>query len=208
MDAQKIEPLFTRADGAYMFARWGRPIAPVVFGVESETLALVKGAVQAICAACNHQMAETDPELGSNLMVFFARHWNEYLDIPDLDRLIPDLHALIARLKAADANQYRIFRFDEQGAIKACFVMLCMDDHLQSVGADTLVLSQMVQSMVLWSDRAFQDQSPLAMTPQGHAILRPEISVLLRAVYDPILPAMAQDASHALRVAARISAVS
>ena len=33
MGPAEVEALFTRADGAYLFARWGRPIVPVVFGV-------------------------------------------------------------------------------------------------------------------------------------------------------------------------------
>lgn len=35
-----VEQLFTRADGAYVFARWGRPIVPVIFGVDDASLAL------------------------------------------------------------------------------------------------------------------------------------------------------------------------
>ncbi|MEO0358058.1 MAG: hypothetical protein AAF386_07145 [Pseudomonadota bacterium] len=208
MNATEVEGFFTRSDGSYLFARWGRPLAPIVFGVEDETLAIVKGAAEALCVACNHKMTDADPELGSNLMVFFGRSWNEYLDIPGLDRLIPELPDLVGRLNAADANQYRIFRFDPSGAIKACFVMLRMDDHLKNVSAETLALSQMVQSMVLWSDHAFQDQSALVVTEAGHTILRPEVAAVLRAAYDPVLPEMTQDKSHALRLAARVGLVS
>ncbi|MGJ8618290.1 MAG: hypothetical protein ACSHWS_15720, partial [Sulfitobacter sp.] len=113
------------------------------------------------------------------------------------------LAPLVARLQAADANQYRIFRFDEAGAIKACFVFLRMDAHLSAVPAHTLALSQITQSMVLWSDTAFQDRSPLATSGET-TVLRPEIAEILRAAYDPVLPVVAQDASHALRLAARI----
>ena len=45
MDATAVEALFTRASGDYLCARWGRPIVPVVFGVDDATLAVVKGAV-------------------------------------------------------------------------------------------------------------------------------------------------------------------
>ena len=97
---EEIERLFTRADGSYAFARWGRPISPIVFGVQDETLKVVKGALEAVATLAGHQMAETDPELGANLMVFFFRDWDELLDVPDLGRLIPDLAPLVARLKA------------------------------------------------------------------------------------------------------------
>lgn len=204
MEHQEVEQLFTRADGTYLFARWGRPIAPIVFGVQDETLSLVKSAVEALCLASGHGVAETDPELGTNMMVFFFSDWDELLHVPDLDRMIPDLVALVGRLQTADANQYRIFRFDEAGAIKACFVFLRMDEHLNAVSADTLVLSQVLQSMLLWSDAAFQGQSPLATVENGQTIVRPEIAAVLRAAYDPVMPGMDQDKSHALRLTARI----
>lgn len=205
MTPEEIEALFTRSDGSFVCARWGRPIAPIVFGVDDTTLQTVKGAIEAVVALANHTMTETDPELGANLMLFFFRDWAELLDVPDLDRLIPDMKPLVDRLTDADANQYRIFRFDEAGAIKACFVFLRMDEQLGKVPAETLALSQIVQSILLWSDTAFTDASPLAKVPQsGAVILRPDIAGVIRAAYDPVLPALAQDRSHALRLAARL----
>lgn len=203
MDISEIEPLFTRADGAYLCARWGRPIVPVVFGVEDETISLLKGAFEAVCVLAGHTMAETDPELGANVMMLFCREWGDLSAVPDLDRLVPELADLVVRLIKADANQYRIFRFDDQGAIQACFIFLRMDDQLSEVPADTLALSQAVQSIVLWSDVAFRDVSPLAMVG-GNAVLRPDIAGVIRAVYDKVMPAVAHDPSHALRLAARI----
>ena len=203
MNNDEIEALFTRSDGGFAFARWGRPVAPIVFGVQDETLSVVKGALEAVMALSGHKMAETDPELGSNLMVFFFREWDELPEVPGLGRLIPELPSLLDRLKAVDANQYRIFHFDEQGAIKACFVFLRMDENLESVPADTLALSQIVQSVLLWSDTAFKEKSPLAIAGEK-TILRPDIAGLIRAAYDPVLPASAEDSSHALRLAARV----
>lgn len=203
MDADEIEALFTRSDGQFVFARWGRPVAPIVFGVEEETLSVVKGALEAVMVLSGHKMAETDPELGSNLMVFFFRDWDELPEVPGLDRLIPELDTLLGRLKAADANQYRIFHFDAEGAIKACFVFLRMDAQLSALPAETLALSQVVQSVLLWSDAAFSARSPLAVA-EGRTILRPEIASLIRAAYDPVLPAHSSDASLALRLSARI----
>ncbi|MEL7082265.1 MAG: hypothetical protein AAGK82_12740, partial [Pseudomonadota bacterium] len=127
MTPDATKALFTRESGEYLFARWGRPLAPVVFGVDDKTLSTVKGAIEAVCQLAGHEMAETDPELGSNFMWFFFRDWFELPEVPGLDRLVPDLAPLVARLEAADANQYRIFRFDDTGAIQACFVFLRMD---------------------------------------------------------------------------------
>jgi len=204
LSPDEIEALFTRADGDFLFARWGRPLAPVVFGVEDATIATVKGAVEAVVTLAGHEMAETDPELGANLMVFFFRDWQELLEVPDLDRLVPDLAPLVARLEGADANQYRIFRFEESGAIKAAFVFLRMDSELSKVPAETLALSQVVQTILLWSDRAFTDRSALGQVPDGRVVLRPEIGALVRAGYDPVLPAMSREPSFALRLAARM----
>lgn len=204
ISSEGVEALFTRADGSYLFARWGRPIVPVVFGTDDRTLEIVKGAVEAVVMMAGHQMAETDPELGVNLMFFFFREWDELLEVPDMDRMIPDLGPLVARLKAAEANQYRIFRFDEAGAIKASFVFLRMDDQLSKVPADTLALAQVAQTILLWSDTAFTDRSVLAQAGEGQVILRPDIGAVIRAGYDPVMPAVAQDASHALRLSARL----
>ena len=206
MDATSIESLFTRSDGSYLCARWGRPVAPIVFGVEDATLSVVKGAFQAVCALAGHEMAEMDPELGVNAMVFFFRDWDELLAVPDLGRMIEGLEPLVARLKAAGANQYRVFRFDAQGAIRACFVFLRMDAQLQALPAETLALSQVAQSMLLWSDRAFADRSPLGQLEDGRVVLRPDIAGVIRAAYDPVMPAVARDPAHALRLAARIAA--
>ncbi|MFN7003960.1 MAG: hypothetical protein ACK4NW_11095 [Roseinatronobacter sp.] len=203
MQAAEIEALFTRADGQFLCARWGRPIVPVVFGVDDATLATVKGAIEAVVTLAGHKMTETDPELGANLMVFFIRDWGELLEVPGLERMIEGLGPLVARLQASGANQYRVFRFDEANAIKAAFVFIRMDEVLTETPAETLALSQAVQVILLWSDTAFMDRSALAVAGET-VVLRPEIGALIRAVYDPVLPAVATDPSHALRLSARI----
>ena len=204
MNPEAVAQLFTRSDGAYLFARWGRPIVPVVFGVEDATLAVVKGAVEAVVLLAGHRMAGTDPELGANLMVFFLRDWAELLVVPGLDHLVPELAPLCARLEAKAANQYRLFRFDASGAIRAAFVFLRMDAALAALPAADLALAQAVQVILLWSDRAFVAGSPLARLG-GQAVLRPEIAAVIRAGYDRVLPGVARDPGHALRLAARIS---
>ncbi|RUS63165.1 hypothetical protein EGN72_05725 [Pseudorhodobacter sp. E13] len=203
MEPAEVEALFTRADGQYLFARWARPIVPVVFGVTEATLAVVKGAVEAVVALAGHKMAETDPELGANLMVFFLTDWAELRAVPRLGEMIPDLEALTHRLEAAGANQYRSFRFEADGAIKAAFVFVRMDAELEAVSADVLALNQAVQVILLWSDTAFRARSPMVKAGDT-VVLRPEIGALIRAGYDPVMPVAAQDKSHALRLAARM----
>lgn len=196
-----VEPFFTRSDGAYVFARWGRPIVPVVFGVDAPTLSVFKAAIEAVVVAANHKMDELDTELGANLMMFFCKDWAELLDVPHLDQMIPEIGPLIAKLQASDANQYRLFRFDAQGAISAYFVFLRMDAHLAEASADTLALSQAAQMILLWSDIA----PSLLGEINGMTVLRPEIAGVIRAAYDPVMPSVAHDPSHALRLSARIS---
>ena len=200
---EDVTALFTRSDDQYLFARWGRPIVPVVFGVEDATLGIVKGAFEAVVTLAGHKMAEIDPELGVNLVMFFFRDWDELRAVPELDRLVPDLGPLCDRLQKAEANQYRLFRFEAEGAIKAAFVFVRMDDHLTAVSAEVLALSQAVQTILLWSDRAFTDASAFVVT-DGLVTLRPEIGAIIRAGYDPVLPGVARDRSHALRLVARM----
>ncbi len=205
MTPRDIENMFTRADGDYAFARWGRGIAPIVFGVDDATLEVVKGAVEAVARLARLEVVETDVELGANLMFFFFRDWDELRAVPDLGELVPDLPDLVARLQAADANQYRGFRFDDAGAIKMCFVFLRMDAALGAMAAEDLALSQVVQTVLLWSQDAFGEKSPLAVLPDNDAtVLRPEIANLIHAAYDPVLPVAAVDNSHALRLFGRM----
>ncbi len=204
MGPGEIEAYFTRIDGSYLFARWGRPIVPVVFGVADESLPAIKGGIEAVVVLAGHKMAELDTDTGANLMMFCCRDWEELLEVPNLDRLVPDLFGLVARLVAAGANQYRSFRFDPDGAIRAAFVFLRMDAHLAAASAEALVLTQAAQVILLWSDRAFAGSSPLARIGEA-VVLRPEIAAVIRAGYDPVLPAVARDPSHALRLAARLA---
>lgn len=205
MQASDIQTLFTGPSGAYLCARWARPIVPVVFGLEMETLAVVKGAVEAVVALAGHKMAETDPEMGANLMLFFFRDWDELLALPDLDRLADNLSDRVAQIKAAGANQYRLFRFEADGAIRACLSFVRIDDALAAQPADALALAQAVAMILTWGEGAFGRRGALAEV-QGQAVLRPEVAAVIRAAYDPVLPGCARDATHALRLAARIAA--
>ena len=173
--------------------------------MDEPTLETVKGAAEAITALAGHPMAETDPELGVNLMVFFFRDWQELPEVPGLERLVPDLGPLVERLARTGANQYRLFRFDAEGGIKAAFVFLRIDAELSEVPAQTLALAQMAQTILLWSDTAFTDTAPLARGADGTVILRPEIAGVIRAAYDPVMPVAAIDPSHALRLHARMT---
>ena len=69
--------------------------------------------------------------------------------------------------------------------------------------AADLALQQAVNAILLWSDTAFTQTAALARVADK-LVLRPEIADLIRAAYDPVMPAVATDASHALRLSARV----
>ncbi len=207
-DAARIAALFTRSDGQFRFARWGRPLAPVTFGTDEAGERVVAEALAAVAGLGGLPVAGSDPELGANYLTFFCTDWAELAGMPGLDRLIPDLAKLISVLKGAGANQYRIFGFDEGGAIRLCLVLLRYDDDLRRVSAQTLATTQAFQSLLLWSDHAFTDESPIArIVETGRAVVKPWLADLARAAYDPALPAQARDPALALRLAARMTLI-
>jgi len=200
---EATEALFT-GPGGFAFARWSRPIVPVVFGVEDATLATIKGAIEAVTAIAGHRMATSDRETGANFYVFFLRDWAELAEAPVMAGLLGDPAALAARLAEADAGHYRAFRFDaESGGIAACITLIRMDEAAAALPAEVIALDLAVQGMLLWGEGAFAAASPLATLPDGGAIVRPDIANLLRAAYDPVLPDAGRDPALALRLHAR-----
>lgn len=189
MTPDEIQTLFTRSDGSFLCARWGRPVAPVIFGLADESLDIFRGAIRAGFAHARHPVVETDPEMGANLMLFFVRDWDELNGVPDLDQLtgqpgLPD------RLAQAGADHYRIFRFDPEGGIRACLGFLRMSGAL--AGAHP---AQLAEAVVMRSTLSFARD----ITPD------PRIAALIRAAYDPVLPVVMRDPAHALRLAARLA---
>lgn len=182
-----IARLFTR-DGKYLAARWGRPVAPVIFGLSDDSLKIFSAAIRAAYAHAGHPVTETDAEMGANLMLFFCRDWDELAEIPDLDKLTgqPDL---IARLKAQDANHYQIFRFDPDGAIRACLSFIRMGGPLADAHPGVLAEALAVRSMLTFAEEVNASD---------------DLARLIRAAYDPVMPNAATDPSHAIRLAARM----
>ncbi|GLK64933.1 hypothetical protein F8A10_09440 [Paracoccus kondratievae] len=187
LDAEGIAALFTR-EGQYLCARWGRPVAPVIFGLTDESLAVFRDATRAVLAHARHPIADTDPEMGANMLTFFVRDWDELQGIPDLDRLTGQ-SGLPERLKASAADQYRLFRFDADGAIRACMAFVNMGGALADAHPGQLAETLAVRAMLSFT----RDVVPT-----------PELASLIRAAYDPVMPAVATDPSHALRLAARM----
>ena len=201
MTPEDIAAAFTARDGAYRFARWGRPVAPVVFGVEEATLGVLHDAIHRATTLAGLTLAGSDPDLGANLMLFSFRDWQELLEVPDLGEMLGDLPALVARLTAAEAQTWRGFRFDESGAIRACFSCIRMGGLLADNPADLLAAHEALAMLLTWAR-----VPPLQRDAAGVIGSHPEIARLVAAAYDPAMPDTAEDAAHALRLWARAEA--
>ena len=178
---------------------------PVIVGTNDEGCVIFEDGIRAVARVAGLEVGELDPELGANFLVFLVNDWAELTEAPNLVRLIPNLPDLIATLTEHGANQYRVFNFTEEGAIRLCITMLRYDEDLQKVSAQTLAVGQAFQGMLLWSDKAFMDESPIAVTDDGLCVVKPVFADLLRAAYDQVLPDAGTDASLALRLAARLT---
>lgn len=188
LGVDQITGLFTRRD-KFLLARWARPVAPVIFGLADESLSIFRDVVRAVYAHAGHPLAETDPEMGANLINFFVRDWAELEDVPDLDRLTGQEN-LPARLAAEAADQYRLFRFDSGGAIRACIGFVNMGGALADAHP-----AQVAEVIAVRSTLTFAHD----VTPSA------PLAALIRAAYDPALPDVATDPAYALRLAARLS---
>ncbi len=202
--ADRVGKLFQTEEGDFRFARWGRSIAPVVFGMDDTMLDPLKDAMSAVAGIAGLQFSETDPELGANFMIFVCRNWDELALVPDLDKLVPNFSDIMAALKNADASQYRTFFFDDDGAIQMCVSLLRFGDEMAGMSVQALGTAQMLQAILLWGAHAFDHESPIAFVPETSAcVVKPGYAALLRAAYDRALPRASRDASLALRLAAR-----
>ena len=204
LTAEKIETLFTHPDGVFRFARWNRPIAPIVFGVDDVTLGHLKSAIVTTVGVTGMNIVETDPELGANFMWFFCQDWDEILAVPDLEGLIPDLKNIIARLQNTTTKTFRIFNFDTDGSIKLCVQLIKVADETAEMSIQTLATGETYQCLALFSPHAFLEESPIAVIAEnGLCIPKPEYAALIRAAYDPVLPVAVKEPTHSLRLAAR-----
>lgn len=204
-DAAKVAALFTRPDGSFRFSRWGRALAPMIYGPDDSGIRIFEDALGTVAGDAGLEVTELDPELAANFLVFFVRDWGELSEIPQLARMLPKIGALAARLIAANATRYRVFGFDGEGTICSCITMIRYGDEMQSVSAQTLAVTESFLGLLLWSDGAFDAESPVTLVEGGRCVVKPWHANLLRAAYDPSIPSAGLDASVALRLAARLS---
>jgi len=200
----EIKDLFTQADGSYQFARWGRPIAPVVFGVNDDILVGLKAAIGATLGITGQNMAELDPELGTNFMWIFCREWDEVLDLPDIEKLIPGIHDKIKEIKKTNSSSYRYLTFDKDGAIMFAVVLIRPVGDYAKQPVSVIGAAETLLTVATFGTKAFKKESPIAMIKENNmVVVKPKYAAVIRAAYDETMPARSNDEAHALRVKAR-----
>lgn len=192
MTPDAITALFTRPRDGFRFARWGRPVAPVIFGVDDASLGILRDATKAVFGHAGHPIAETDPEMGANFLTFFGQSWGELAEIPDLEELTGS-PGLAQRLRTVKGDNYRLFRFEKDGAIRACVSLVNMGGALGRLHAGVLAETLAVRATLSFAQEVGASR---------------DLAALIRAAYSPELPAAATDPAFAYRLAARLPASS
>jgi hypothetical protein len=205
----RIQALF--GGDAFKFARWGGPICPVIVGLDDKGTQLFEEAISAVVDLAGAKIDEIDPEMGANMMVYIMGDWAHAAQLPNLPNFIPDLPALVERLNKANANRYRVFAFDDQGAIRASITMLRYDEQMQEAPVDYIALTEAMLAMLVFDERGVLEDRPVILAKFeeddediARAVVNPWHGRLLAAAYDPTIPAGSNDPSVALRLAARI----
>lgn len=206
-DSERIKLLF--GGDAFKFARWGCPIAPAVVGLDEAGGKFFGQAIKLLADHVEHPLEELDPEMGANMLVYVMEDWAHAARAPNLPNFLPDLPALIERLNAANANCYRVFAFDDQGAIRAAITLLRYDEGMRAAPVDYIALSEATLAMLVFDETGASEDRPVIMVQlkegeDPRAVLSPWHARLLKAAYDPTIPAGSKDPALALRLAARI----
>ncbi|MEM7523736.1 MAG: hypothetical protein AAF360_08285 [Pseudomonadota bacterium] len=206
-DAARIQTLF--GGDAFKFARWGGAICPMVVGLDDKGARLFEEAIGAVASLAGVPIEEIDPEMGANFLVYVMGDWSHAARAPNLPNFLPDLPALVERLNEANANRYRVFAFDDQGAIRASITLLRYDEQMQAAPVDYIALTEAALGMLVFDERGVSEDRPVIMAKfdddeEARAVLTPWHAMLMRAAYDPAIPAGSKDPALAMRLAARI----
>ncbi|MCI4662562.1 MAG: hypothetical protein MRY63_12175 [Neomegalonema sp.] len=190
-DADKIAALFTREDG-FLFAKWTRPMVLRVLGTDATGEKQIRSAFASTASAADLGIADEDPELGANMLVAFCDDWRELVGLHGLDALLPEGDRLIARLIAADVNEYTLFNFDADGGIRCAVILLRYQSEWRRMAPETLALTLAARALLLWSEEAFAQSSPVIRRRNGPKIEN-WFANLLSAAYDASVPTRSTD---------------
>ena len=206
-DAERIQRLF--GGDAFKFARWGGPLAPMIVGLDDKGCRLFEEAIAAVAEVAGAKIDEIDPEMGANMQIYVMGDWGHALRIPNLPNFLPNLQDLVARLNEANANRYRVFAFDDAGAIRASITLLRYDEQMQEAPVDYIALTEAALAMLVYDEAGAAEDRPIVMAKfededAARAVMHPWHARLLQAAYDPAIPAGSSEPSLAMRLAARI----
>lgn len=208
-EAERIQRLFTGRDGRFRFARWAQPLAPAVFNADGYGAKMMREALGGVAKLGGLWLAESDPRIGANVYVFFCDCWDEAREAA-ARRTPPsaDLCQLAPRLFGVDADCHRAFGFDASGAIRLCALFIRDDAESQRLKAQTTAAFEALRSILLWSEDAFAEGPPVdIIAAEERATISQWHADLVRAAYDPSIPAASTDPAQADRIAARMRAL-
>lgn len=217
-DAEAIRQLFTRSaesvEGApedpaqrFRFARWGRPLAPVVLGLDEESAEAARAAVVEAAEAAGVGAVDEDPDLEANFLICVCEKWSQLKSISGLDRLIPDLERLLTLLSAVGANQYRIFRVAPEEGISFAVTLVRFDESVAGLSAQAIGATQAAHGLLMWSDEAFAEDAPVAINRSGRGVIKTFHAKLLKAAYGEDAPSTSEDPNLADQLAAAMAAM-
>jgi hypothetical protein len=199
MTPAAIQQYFTDPEGGFRFARWSCPLVPMIYGVAAPSLPVLKGALRLIADLTGHPLAEPAPDRAQNALTVFVADWAELRGVAELSALLPGLAALSHRLEAERAGRYRVFHFGAAGGIEHCLTLVRLGGTAPP--ADLLALDLAVAGHLAWGAGALEEG---VVGADGK--LRADLIAVLRAAYDPALPAGSRDPALAYRLAARLAA--
>jgi hypothetical protein len=202
MTPAEVAAFFTHRDGGYRFARWVRPIVPFVAGGGADFAAVIRRGLSEVASISGHPADPDGAPVDMTWAVLCVERWRDLPALPGAEAVIPGLVALVSRLEAQDATQFRSFRHDAGGGIVGVTSVLRLPRLLDRFPAEVVGVRQAVLAHLTWSIPKLMSWN---MMDAGHR-LRPEMVALLRAAYAPGLPVAADDARHAGRLAAEMSA--
>lgn len=208
--AARIRRLFGGGEdgAAFKFARWGGAVSPAVIGLDEAGGRLFGEAVRVLAGLAGLRLEESGAEAGGALLIYVMKDWADAARAPHLPDFLPDLPALIARLEAAGANRYRVFAFDDQGAIRGSITLLRYDAAMRAAPVGYIALTEAALALLVYDEAGVAADRPVVMAEfeggDRRAVLSPFHAALLKAAYDPAIPAGSKDPALALRLAARI----
>jgi hypothetical protein len=206
MTPDEIRTYFSTPNQGYFFARWNRPIVPVVFGDHCLEPDLLKAALGRLGELTGQPVDLAAPASSMNYGTLVVRDWRDLTDMPGVPRLMPNLAKLAAQLEAEGANQYRVFQRDWRGGIKRCFAAIRTGTgRFADLTPESMALRQVTLSFLQWSIPGIVKVGLVGPGPDGRDDLKPQTAALLKAAYDPALPTSSKDPRHAEALAARMA---